>query len=238
MSALRHPSNNAPAFYNRPNGQSQKTRSFPDPAVSISVLVVVSPPCLTNAIIRPKYRSPRQHKRRRRAHVRAMLSHRLRAKGDVAHWALAVPLQDVRQAALAHCGVTAREAHLARCILADDAHARLVGLRRRDESVGASRSRHCLQPLQHLRQWHASRDDLGQADHHRFVPAARLRIGHSRLLPAARLCRPLEHVTAALLDGSGGQTGECHEYRHTEREGVGQHGGLTALQTATHESVT
>ena len=42
------------------------------------------------------YRSPRQHKRRRRAHVRAMLGHRLRAKGNVAHRALAVPLQDAR----------------------------------------------------------------------------------------------------------------------------------------------
>ena len=34
--------------------KNQKPRSFPDPAVSISVLVVVSPPFLTNATIRPK----------------------------------------------------------------------------------------------------------------------------------------------------------------------------------------
>ena len=37
-----------------PRGQSQKSRSFPDPAVSISVLVVMSPPFLTNAIVRLK----------------------------------------------------------------------------------------------------------------------------------------------------------------------------------------
>ena len=53
------------------------------------------PTCVPISLVK-LYRSPRQHKRRRRAHVRAMLGHRLRAKGNVAHRALAVPLQDAR----------------------------------------------------------------------------------------------------------------------------------------------
>eukprot|EP00964_Phaeocystis_antarctica_P098352 scaffold64372_cov44-Phaeocystis_antarctica.AAC.1 len=44
-----------------PRGQSQKPRSFPDPTISISVLVVVSPPFLNHIQYqRYPYRSPKE----------------------------------------------------------------------------------------------------------------------------------------------------------------------------------
>ena len=70
-------------------------------------------------------RRRRHHKRGRRLHVRALLGDRVRAKGDVACWTLAVVVDDAGQARRADSGVAAREAHLARCRLADDAHAYL-----------------------------------------------------------------------------------------------------------------
>ena len=63
-----------------------------------------------------------QHEGGRNAYVRAALRHRLRAEGPVAGRALLVLLDDNGQAAVADEGVAAREAHLARRRLADDAH--------------------------------------------------------------------------------------------------------------------
>ena len=69
--------------------------------------------------------SLRQHKRRAGRHLLPPLEHRLRAEGGTAGRALAVLLHHARQAGAAHDGVAAREAHLARRRLADDAAARL-----------------------------------------------------------------------------------------------------------------
>jgi hypothetical protein len=79
--------------YHLPNANISNTYSRFEPTV---YWLLRAPPTTRMPTFLVKLRSPRQHKRRRRAHVRAMLGHRLRAKGNVAHRALAVPLQDAR----------------------------------------------------------------------------------------------------------------------------------------------
>ena len=69
-------------------------------------------------------------------------------------------------------------------------------------------------------------DNLGQTDAQIIVAWSQLPASPSRALPAAAsgsaASATLAHVMAALLDGGGGQTSECHKHSHAKGEGVGQ----------------